>query len=344
MLTCSPARADHSCSDASLMAGEELRGWTSVAEALLLECARTTLADIEEPSARTRLVAEYTDSLAALVQAQMADLVTPQRRATTAEEKRSDALAHQLHAAVQECERVDASLTSERAYRTALEEGSRRLLDELLNTQEERDALRAERTAVWCAVREAHAVTGITCDSMATMEEHIRALCGWVRKAEAALASTAALMGPTNLLPTEVAPYQPVCPSYRRILPITPMSPVTASLLRVKEQVQQMREPSVAQLQLAVGMYPSRRGEAAASLTPPTRTGTTTTTMSAPTSISVNRLLGRSRSCTPRRSTNDSAAQQEDAVASPAWRTRIAKLQEELKGLRRDLGTTSPSP
>ncbi|KAG5487449.1 hypothetical protein LSCM1_07402 [Leishmania martiniquensis] len=343
MRTGNPEQANRSCSDASLVATGELSGWASVAEALLVECARAALVDVAEPSARARLVAKYVDSLAVIVQAQVTDVVTLQRRTSTAEEKRSTALVHQLHAAVSECERVNTSLLSERACRATSEEESRRLMNELLITQEERDALRAERTAVWRAVQEAHAVTGITCASNATIEEHIRALCGWVRKAEVELANAAMLIGPTNLLPVEVAPYQSARPLYRRILPTTSMSPATASLLRVKEQVQLMREPSVEQLQLAMGMHRSRSDEAAAPLTPSTRKRVTTA-MPARTSLLVNPLLSRPSFCTPHRSTNDSAAQQEDVVASPPWRTHMEKLQEELKGLRRDLGTANSSP
>ncbi|CBZ23245.1 conserved hypothetical protein [Leishmania mexicana MHOM/GT/2001/U1103] len=347
MLACSLKQADRTRSDASPVAVEELGGWASVAEALLVECACAALVDVSEPSARARLVVEYADSLVALAHTHAADTAALQRRAATAEAKRSDALTHQLHAAVQECETAGANLDSERTSRAALEEESRRLLDELLTTQEEREALRAERTAVWCAVREAHAVAGITCAAKATVEEHARALCEWVRSAQAELASPPALVEATTPLPVTVAPYQPARLLYRRILPTTPMNPVTASLLRVKEQVQQMREPSVAELQRAVGMYRHRGDEAAAPLTPSpqTRAATATATVSTPAPLPVNRSLGRPRSCTPHRSTNSSAAKrEEDVVASPPWRTRMMKLQEELKGLRRELGTASASP
>ncbi|CAJ1985854.1 hypothetical protein conserved [Leishmania donovani] len=347
MLTCSLKQADRTRSDASLVTVEELGGWASVAEALLGECACAALVDVAEPSARARLVVEYADSLVALVRIHAADVAALQCRAATAEEKRSDALAHQLHAVVQECETMRSNLGSERTSRAALEEESRRLLNELLITQEERDALRAERTALWCAVREAQAVAGVTCAAKATMEEHVRVLCEWVRSAQAELTSAAALMGATTPLPVAVAPYQPARLLYRRILPTTPMNPVTASLLRVKEQVQQMREPSVAELQLAVGMYRHRGDEAAAPLTPSprARAATVTAAVSTPAPLLVNRSLGRSRSCTPHRSTNGSATQrEEDVVASPPWRTRMMKLQEELKGLRRELGTAAAPP
>ncbi|CAC14468.1 conserved hypothetical protein [Leishmania major strain Friedlin] len=347
MLACSLKQTDRTRSDASLGTVEELSGWASVAEALLGECACAALVDVAEPSARARLVVEYADSLVALVHMHAADVAALQLRAATAEEKRSDALARQLRAAVQECETMGSNLDSERTSRAALEEESRRLLNELLITQEEREALRAERTAVWCAVREAHAVAGVTCAAKATMEEHVRVLSEWVRSAQAALTSATALMGTTTPLPVTVTPYQPARLLYRRVLPTTPMNPVTASLLRVKEQVQQMREPSVAELQLAVGMYRHRGDEAAAPLTPSprTRAATATATVLTPAPLPVNRSLGRSRSCTPHRSTNGSATQREvDVVASPPWRTRMMKLQEELKGLRRELGTATASP
>ncbi|AIN95340.1 hypothetical protein LPMP_040130 [Leishmania panamensis] len=344
MLTCSFEQANRAWSDAPLVSAEELSGWASVAEVLLLECARTALVDVTEPSARAQLVIEYADSLAALVQTHVADVAALQRRAASAEEKRGDALARQLHAVAQECEMLGANLVSECTSRAALEEETRRLSNELLSTQGEREALQAERTVVWCAVQEAHAVAGVTCAAKATMEEHVRALCEWVRCAQAELTSAATLIEASAPLPLDVAPYQLACTSYRRILPTTPMNPVTASLLRVKEQIQHIRESSGAQRQLAADMHQHRRDEAAAPLTWSPRTRAAIATMLAPMPRPAHRSPGRPQSYTPPRSTNVSATQREvSTFASPPWRTHMVKLQEELKGLRRELGATNSS-
>ncbi|GET85615.1 hypothetical protein, conserved [Leishmania tarentolae] len=347
MLTCCRRQAERTCRDASLADGEELGGWASVSEALLVECACAVIVDVAEPSARAQLLVEYADFLVELVHMHTAAMAALQRRATTVEEKRNDALAHQLHAAVQESDTMGSDLVMERASRAALEAESHRLSHELLIAQEERQELQAERAALWCAVREAHVVAGITCAAKATMEDHVRALCEWVKSAQAELASTAAPVEATTPLPITADPYQPACLPYRRVLPTTPMNPVTASLLRVKEQVQQMREPSVAQLQRAVGMHRHRGDEGPTSLTPlpRAREAMAAAAVMTPVPHPVNQLRGLSRSCTPHRGRKGFAAQREDdVVASPPWRTRMMRLQEELKGLRRELDTASASP
>ncbi|KAG5511615.1 hypothetical protein JKF63_07211 [Porcisia hertigi] len=338
MLSCMVEQGDRARSDASLVSVEELSGWASVAEALLAMCARTALVEAEEPTARARLVVESADSLAAIVQAHVIGVAALQRRAAAMEDQRSDALAQQLRASHQECQAMNGDLVSQRASCSALEEELHRLSNELQLAQHERGVLQEERKAVWCAVQEAQAVVGITCPAEATIGEHVGALCAWVKKAETAAPSLVA-----------VAPHHPARLSYNRILPATPVNPVTASLLRVKEQVEQMREPSQEKLKMTVGMSRPWRDKATTPQTPSPRAravmATATATVSTPTPLTVDRSLGRFRFSTPHRSTGGSATQREDdAAASPPWLTHMMKLQKELKDLRRDLGPISSSP
>lgn len=335
MLTCSLDRLDDGYSDASVAMPDELGGWASVAEALLLDCARAALVDVAEPTARARVAADYAAGLTSLVHARLCDAAA-QHRAAVQEERRSDALAGQLRIAAQEAEAQQVALTAERAARAAAEAEASRLAVELVSVREECEALRAERVAVWGAVREASAAAGLHSGAGASVEEHVRALGEWVRHAEAALSH-------------EEVPALVTRPSYRRVLPAAPLNPVTASLLRVKAQVQQMREPSVMQLQEAVGARRAVREEPASPATPSPRVRATTAAAAAaasattPTPLPVHRALGRSSSFTPRRTANGAgdAPRDDDLVASPPWRTHMAKLQAELQGLRRDLGTAS---
>ncbi|KAK7198324.1 hypothetical protein NESM_000790500 [Novymonas esmeraldas] len=344
------AQASHAVSgDVSSARAEELCGWASVAEALLLDCACTGLVEAAEPTARAHIVADHAAAVAALVHAHAAAVSARLRRAAAAEERRSDAIADQLCAAEQRCEAISGALAAEQAARAALE-------DDVVALQEERAALQAERSAVWRGVREAHAAANIICPVSASIEDHVGALTTWARSADAALRRVLAetQSGSAPLSPPPPPP--PTRPTYRRLLPAVPPNAVTASLLRVKEQVQQMREPSLMELQHAVGMYRVPRDDAGATAAAPATPSPRLRTAAAeepaaaaalhtPAPLSVARALGRSRSYTPQRCTNGTAAQREDdVVASPPWRTHMMKLQEELKGLRRDLSSAPGTP
>jgi hypothetical protein len=379
MLTTSCPQPHRECSSSDTMCIDELGGWASVAEALLMDCARATLLDVVEPTARQAIAAEYTEALAQLVQRHLAVAAATHRREVVEEEKHSDELARELHAAVQACNSMGEQLVAERTSRVALEEELQGINAELQTVLEEREALQAERAAVWTLMRgvfmsSAHR-RNVVNPANTTLEDHVRYLCDWVKDAEAELtaattaaaaaASTAA--SPSLTQPVDEAPTSVLYPpraSYRRILPSAPLNPVTASLLRVKEQVQQLREPSVTQLQQAVGAYRPLREENMVT-TPPAHThhavAPATTAAPAPsavsaTPLSVERSLRLSRSYTPFRSTttpvtgngtadNGSSrgnVESGGVPSSPPWRTHMAKLQEELKGLRRDLHSTTP--
>ncbi|KPA73174.1 hypothetical protein ABB37_10075 [Leptomonas pyrrhocoris] len=336
---------------------DEMGGWATVAEALLMDCARVTLLDVAEPSARQAIAAECTESLSQLVQRHLAMAAATHRREVAAEERQSEELTHQLHTVVQECESMGEQLVIERTTRAATEE-------ELQAVQDEREALHAERAAVWHLVRDAVMSAShrrnLVSPANATLEDHVRYLCRWVRE------TAETVQGNATSAVTTVAPavqrdeppasiFQSPRASYHRLLPSAPLNPVTASLLRVKEQVQQLRGPSVAQLQQAVGAHRPLREEAVAT-TPPTQRRPATAAAAAiaatTTQLSADRALALSRSYTPRRSTatvlrhgsadNNGGSNVNDGVSSPPWRTHMAKLQQELKGLRRDLHTATP--
>lgn len=367
MLT-SSQQPDRACSSSDALCVDEMEGWASVAEALMMDCARTALVDVAEPSARQTVESAYTDSLAAIVQRHMAATVALHQREVAQEAKLSDDLTRQLHALAQECDSMAEQLVSERSMRVALEEERSGTAAELQAVQAECEALQAERAAVWDLVRSAFESSPhrrrVLRPSHATLEDHVRYICGWLQdvEAEAEAAATAAAVAAAAAPPpppqpamqaAEEAPrsiFNTPRASYRRILPSAPLNPVTASLLRVKEQVQQLREPSVAQLQQAVGAYRPLREEGLAT-TPPARTRAPPTASAATASVtplSVDRALGLSRSYTPHRTTASvvrsgiSDGGNDGTVSSPPWRTHMAKLQEELKGLRRDLGTATP--
>lgn len=362
MLTSSQYR-NRECSSSDAMYLDEMSGWASVAEALLTDCARVTLLSVAEPTARQDIVADYTESLARLVQHHLSVIATAHQRDAAQEEQRRNDLVCQLHTAVQECDSMSEQLVAERTSRVALEEELEHAAAELRAVQTEREALQAERAAVWNLVRGAIVSStrqrNIVSPANATLEDHVRYLCDWVKDAEeelaSATASAAALGAPApqqDEAPTSI--FRAPRATYRRVLPSAPLNPVTASLLRVKEQVQQLREPSVTQLQQAVGAYRPLREESLIA-TPPAGTRTAATTAAAiaaaaattgvVTPLSVDRSLGLSRSYTPHRNTVSvvrNGTADDVGASSPPWRTHIAKLQEELKGLRRDMNAATP--
>ncbi|KPI84648.1 hypothetical protein ABL78_6289 [Leptomonas seymouri] len=359
MLASSP-RPDRECSSSESICVDEMGGWASVAEALLMDCSRVTILDVAEPSARQAIVTAYTESLSQLVQEHLTTAAAIHRREMAQEEKQREAMALQLRVAVQESEPMGEQLMTERAMRAAMEEELRVATAELRTVQEEREALRAERVAVWHLLRgallSASHRRNIVSSANATLEDHVRCLCDCVRDAEserasAATEAVAAAPPAVQVDSTLTSIFQTPRAAYRRILPSTPLNPVTASLLHVKAQVQQLREPSVTQLQLAIGaLRPLKEGTAT---TPPARAraAAAATTCVTPPSAHGSPVL--SRSYTPLRSTASvarngaagggiSSGSIEAGVAAPPWRTHMAKLQEELKGLRRGLHAVAP--
>lgn len=360
----SSSQRHNECDAPDVAAVDEMEGWASVAEALLHDCARVTIIDVAEPSARQALEAEHTASLARVVHEHLSALSALHQREVAHESRLHDDVLRELDTLTQECDSLAEQLVAERTARAALEEETSATTAELQAVETEREALQAERAAVWQMLRAAlmsappHRRSAVS-PANATLEDHVRHLCARLKDAEDEVERLHAAAAEPPAVQLDEAP-QSVFTSpraaYRRILPAAPLNPVTASLLRVKEQVQQLREPSVTQLQQAVGAYRPLREEsmaaaAAAATTPPARTRAAQTPMSATTATStgvtpppVDRSLGLSRSYTPLRSTASVVRSGDGAggAASPPWRTHMAKLQAELKGLRRDLGTASP--
>lgn len=272
----------------------ELEGWASIAEHVMAEAAVRVVAEVLEPTGRAALLTEAAQELAALVAAAAADALRAGRA------------------------------TLVREGREAAEERAAQAAAEAEETQGRLDGLRGDCAALQSALGDAAACLDAVeeNDGGLSLPELAARVCGRLLESEERAGllrgRLAQLEGsPVTGAVTEGGSPQP---AYERLLPAMAVSAVSATLLRVRAQVRELREPSQGPSPGRAAYFPPHLS----GVTPPRRPPG-----------------GYDDDAGPRwtwASSDGAGGSPSPAPAPTAWRDRMSELQSELRGLRRELG------
>lgn len=348
-----------SSSSCLLLKEVELCGWAAITEAILRECATTTLVGVAEPRERSRLIAEYTTSFSELVSGHIRNCVQISTAAIGTDQVQVleilNTLGYQNSRSTAGLE-VGIEEQQLSCYQRAVEQCEmakelRLLRDEVAERCHTEEALRAQLTLVHSLASSACQCCSEDCDVV----DHVDMLCSLAMEQRL-------LLG--ELEGSPVPSKAPIPPSH--LLASAPQeSSVTTSLFHVKHRVQQLRNPFRSHLQYAIGVHKPVHTEALnlGSSVPRLKRSTTEflpTPQESTHSAVADEAVPTSTSCflhtqqTPLRECEkvDNGVERRvgEKLATPSWRRHLEKFHHELYGLRHEISahstasTTATSP